>query len=174
ALILTTLCRYPALIDAFEDRLDRLEPSDPGAARLALFLLSTPEREAAALRAALLAAGLLEDLERLGAAGHLRITPFLSGRPDIEAARTCLAEEFAKHAAARALEEELGEAAQDLAGDATGEDATLAFRLKQAVREKHAALSVRESGTSEQFGDTEDARAAFHALLNSAGRAKKN
>jgi DNA primase len=174
ALILTTLCRYPALIDTFEDRLDRLEPRDAGAGRLALFLLSTPERDAASLRAALLSAGQLENLERLEATGHLRITPFLSGREDIDAARTCLTEEFAKHASSRALAEELDEAAQDLAEDITEDDTTLAFRLKQAVREKHAALSVREEAGSDQFGDTADARAAFHALLNSAGQAKKN
>ena len=174
ALILSTLCRYPALIDVFEDRLERLEVGDGGAHRLALFLLSTPEREASALRAALERAGHLRTLEDLEATGHLRITPFLKGPDDVDAASRCLREEFAKLGAARAVAEELEEAAQDLARSETEEDATLAFRLREAVREKHAASAAPGDRPSDQFGDTADARAAFHALLNAAGRAKKN
>jgi DNA primase len=174
ALILATFCRYPALIDAFEDRLDRLDPRDEAVAHLVWFLVGTPERDRDRLREALSRAGHLETLESLEATGHLRITPFLTSRDDPDAARTCLEEEFAKHAAARALEDELSEAAHDLAEAAIEEDSTLAFRLRQAVRGKHAALSPRDDGPLEQFGDTPEARAAFHELLNSAGHAKKN
>jgi DNA primase len=175
ALVLATICRYPALIDEFEERLERFDPRDEEAARLAWFLVATPEREQARLREAISAAGHIRTLESLEATGHLRITPFLfPGRDDVDAARQCLEEEFAKHAAARALEAELKEAAHDLAEAAMEEDGRLAFRLKQAVNGKHAALSRREGGKTEQFGDTPEARAAFHELLNSAGQAKKN
>ncbi|MDG4647411.1 DNA primase [Roseibacterium sp. SDUM158017] len=174
ALILAALCRYPALIDEFSERLERLEPQDDRAARLAWFLVCTPERDREQLREALSASGHLETLESLEGTGHLRITPFLSGRDDPAAARTCLQEEFAKHAAARALENELSEAAHDLAEAAIEEDSTLAFRLRQAVRGKHAALTPGDDRPAEQFGDTPEARAAFHELLNSAGQAKKS
>jgi DNA primase len=174
ALILATLCRYPSLIDEFDDRLDRLDPRDEAVARLAWFLVCTPERDRDRLREGVSQAGHIETLESLEATGHLRITPFLSSRDDPDAARDCLEEEFAKHAAARALEEELNEAAHDLAEAAMEEDSTLSFRLRQAVRGKHAALSPRDDGPLEQFGDTPEARAAFHELLNSAGQAKKN
>jgi DNA primase len=174
ALILATLCRYPQLLDVFDDQLERLEPQDEAVGRLAWFLLCTPERDAERLRETLSDTGHLQTLESLEATGHLRITPFLTGRYDPEAARVCLQEEFAKHAAARALEAELNEAAHDLAEAAVEDDSRLAFRLRQAVRGRHAALSPREDGPLEQFGDTPEARAAFHELLNSAGQAKKN
>ncbi|GAA5072718.1 DNA primase [Roseibacterium beibuensis] len=174
SLILATLCRFPDLIDQFEDRLERMLARNEGQARLANFLLATPQRDAEALRAEISSAGLGETLESIEATGHLRIAPFLSGTGDIEKAATCLAEEFAKHAAAHAIEEEMAEALEDLGHVTDEEDATLAFRLNQAVRSKHAALSPREGGGAEQFGDTEEARAAFHELLNSAGRAKKS
>ncbi len=174
ALILATLCRYPQLLDEFDDRLERLEPPDEASGRLAWFLLFTPERDPARLREALSESGHLQTLESLEATGHLRITPFLTGRDDPEAARVCLQEEFAKHAASRALETELSEAAHDLAEAPVEDDSRLAFRLRQAVRGRHAALSPREDGPLEQFGDTPEARAAFRELLNSAGQAKKS
>lgn len=175
ALILTTLSRYPDLIDAFEDRIERLEPADPAVAALALCLLSTPEREPDALRATLAKNGHLPTLESLEGTGHLRITPFLSGAADdIDAARTCLEDELTKQSAAQAWRNELNEATTDLAEGAIEEDSTLAFRLRQAVHNKHAAMSPQGDQPNEQFGDTPEARAAFHELLNKAGHAKKS
>ncbi|AHM04155.1 DNA primase [Roseibacterium elongatum DSM 19469] len=173
ALILTTLVRFPDLIDQYEDRLERLAPRDAEQARLANHLLATESRTPDALRSEIMAAGLGPTLESLEATGHLRVTPFLIGAGDVEQAAICLGEEFAKHAAAHAIEEEMAEALEDLGQTTDGEDATLSFRLNQAVRSKHAALSPRDDGPAEQFGDTQEARAAFHELLNSAGRAKK-
>jgi DNA primase len=174
ALILATLCRYPDLIDRFEDRLERLDAPDPAVSALAFFLAATPERTPEALDTALSAAGHAGTLESLRQTGHLRITPFLTMRTDPEAARRCLDEEFAKHFAARALKDELDEATHDLSETEIEEDSTLAFRLRQAVRGKHAALMPQGDRPSEQFGDTPEARAAFHELLNSAGHAKKS
>ncbi len=175
ALILTTLCRYPALIDEFEDRIERLEPTDRSIGALALFLLATAERGREGLRAELARNGHGATLESLEAMGHLRITPFLSGHAeDIGAARTCLEEELTKQAAAQAWESELNEATHDVADGAIEEDSTLAFRLRQAVNNRHAAMSPHANRPSEQFGDTPEARAAFHELLNKAGQAKKS
>jgi DNA primase len=83
ALILATLCRYPTLIDTFEERIERLEPADPDIAALALFLLGTSQRDRAALRDEIAKNGHLSTLETLEATGHLRITPFLSDMPTI-------------------------------------------------------------------------------------------
>ena len=175
ALILVTLCRYPALIDDFEDRIERLEPADPAIGALALFLLGTPQRDRAALRDEIAENGHLPTLERLEGTGHLRITPFLSDLGDsIVAARTCLEEELSKQAAAQAWQHELNEATHDLAENAIEEDSTLAFRLRQAVHTRHAAMSPQADQPNEQFGDTPQARAAFHELLNKAGQAKKS
>jgi DNA primase len=128
ALILVTLCRYPALIDDFEDRIERLEPATPAIGALALFLLGTPQRDRAALRDEIAKNGHLPTLERLEGTGHLRITPFLSDLDDIDAARTCLEDELSKQAAAQAWQNELNEATHDLADGAIEEDSTLAFR----------------------------------------------
>jgi DNA primase len=175
ALILATLCRYPELIDAFEDRLERLEPADPAIAALALFLVGAPERDRDALRGQIAKNGHLPTLESLEGTGHLRITPFLSEHvDDIDAARTCLEDELSKQAAAQAWQSELSEATHDLADNAIEEDSTLAFRLRQAVHNRHAAMTPHGEQPNEQFGDTPEARAAFHELLNKAGQAKKS
>jgi DNA primase len=175
ALILVTLCRYPAFIDDFEDRIERMETGDDAVSALALFLLGTKERDRAALRREIEKNGHLSTLERLEATGHLRITRFLSDDVDDPvAARACLSDEFSKQTAAQAWKNELNEATQDVADDAIEEDVTLAFRLKQAVHNKHAAMTPQKDGPNEQFGDTPEARAAFHELLNKAGQAKKN
>jgi DNA primase len=175
ALIIATLCRYPTLIDTFEERIERLEPTDPDIAALALFLLGTSQRDRAALRDEISRNGHLSTLETLEATGHLRITPFLSEQADdIDAARTCLDDELSKQAAAQAWQSELNEATHDLAENAIEEDSTLAFRLRQAVNNRHAAMTPHGDRPNEQFGDTPQARAAFHELLNKAGQAKKS
>ncbi len=175
ALILATLCRYPTLIDEVEDRIERLEASDPDVGALALFLLGTSHRDRGTLRDEIAKNGHLPTLETLEGTGHLRITPFLSDQADdIEAARTCLTEELSKQAAAQAWQSELNEATHDLAESEIEEDSTLAFRLRQAVNNKHAAMSPQADQPNEQFGDTPEARAAFHELLNKAGQAKKS
>jgi hypothetical protein len=121
-------------LTTFEERIERLEPTDPDIAALALFLLGTSQRDRAALRDEISRNGHLSTLERLEATGHLRITPFLSEQADdIDAARTCLDDELSKQAAAQAWQSELNEATHDLAENAIEEDSTLAFRLRQAV-----------------------------------------
>ena len=112
-------------------------------------------------------------MKSLEAMGHLRITPFLSGHAeDIDAARTCLEEELTKQAAAQAWESELNEATHDVADGAVEEDSTLAFRLRQAVNNRHAAMSPHANRPSEQFGDTPEARAAVPRVAKQ-GRASE-
>ena len=120
ALILTTLCRYPALIDEFEGRIERLEPSDRAIASLALFLAGHRRAQPrGAARGTLRETDISQPLKasrRWAICGSHR---FLSGHAeDIGAARTCLEEELTKQAAAQAWESELNEATHDVADGA--------------------------------------------------------
>jgi DNA primase len=129
ALILVTLCRYPALIDDFEDRIERLEPADPAIGALALFLLGTssgivPRCATKSLKMATFRP--LKAWRRRAICGSRR---FCRTWATIStAARTCLEEELSKQAAAQAWQSELNEATHDLAENAIEEDSTLAFR----------------------------------------------
>ncbi len=172
-LILATLLRFPDLIDAFEDQLERLAPRDPDHAALIAHLLRTQIRDAAALTEEISASSLRPALESLLGLSHLAITPFLIGDGDAVRAADCLAEEFTKLNAARAIEDEMVEATQDLGAVTDAEDHTLAFRLNEAVRGKHAALHPKGDDNEEQFGETAEARSAFHQLLSTAGQGKK-
>jgi DNA primase len=172
-LILASCIRFPDLIDAFEDQLDRFEPRDRDHMALATFLLGTTTRDPATLLDEINASPLAPTLERLLSLSHLGITPFLIGDGDAARAAECLTEEFAKQAAVRAIEEEMAEATQDLGEITETQDATLAYRLNEAVRGKHAALTPKGEDDAEQFGETSEARAEFHRLLSTAGQGKK-
>ena len=156
AMILAVLFRYPALIDTFEDRIDRLAPRDPGHAALLDLLLRTDARDPDALDTALRDAGLAGALETLRAAGHIRILPVMAGPPDPEKAAHCLTEEFAKMRARAALRAELKEATEDLA-DAHGTEETVSRRLKQVWQARHTA----ERPQSGDLGATTDDHAAL-------------
>ncbi len=172
-LIVAACIRFPDLIDAFEAELDRLAPRDPGHAALCACLLRTTTRDAGVLLDELSASSVAPALESLLGLSHLAIMPFLIGAGDQTRAAECLEEEFAKHAAARAIEGELSEAAQDMGAVTDAEDATLAFRMTEAVRGKHALDRPKSGQDADQFGDTSEARAEFHRLLSSAGQGKK-
>lgn len=145
ALILATLCLTPSLIDEFEDALDRLEPSDPHQARLAGFLLGTPERDRDNLRAALDQANLSRTLENLLSLGHVRIAPCVRAPGDTEKAALCLAEEFAKLAARRGIQDEMAEALEDLDG---GDESRLGWRLNSALHARQQAESPKTDRSS--------------------------
>jgi DNA primase len=145
ALILATLCMTPTLIDEFEDALDRLEPTDPHQARLAGFLLGTPERDRDNLRAALDQANLSRTLENLLSLGHVRIAPCVRAPGDTEKAALCLAEEFAKLAARRGIQDEMAEALEDLDG---GDESRLGWRLNSALHARQQAESPKTDRSS--------------------------
>ncbi|RFU12156.1 DNA primase [Rhodobacteraceae bacterium W635] len=142
ALILATLCLTPALIDDFEHALDRLTPANPDHARLTDFLLGTPERDAAALHAELARRNLGETLENLLSLGHVRIAPCIRHPGDTDKAARCLAEEFAKLAARRGLQDEMTEALEDL-GEA--DESRLRWRLNNALRARQQAETPRSN-----------------------------
>ncbi|MGI3183642.1 DNA primase [Nioella aestuarii] len=145
ALILATLCVTPALIDEFEHALDRLDPVDPDQARLTGFLLGTPERDPDALRAALEHANLSRTLENLLSLGHVRISPCVRAPGDTEKAALCLAEEFAKLAARRGIQDEMAEALEDLDD---GDESRLGWRLNSALHARQQAESPKTGSSS--------------------------
>jgi DNA primase len=172
-LIIATCIRFPDLIDEFEGALDRLSPRDPDHARLAAHLLRTNTRDAGTLLDEISASPLSPALESLLSLSHLAITPWLIGDGDRDRAAENLAEEFVKQAAAQAVEEERSESTADI-HDVTEEgDGKLNYRLNEAVRTKHEALSPKGDDNAEQFGETSQARADFHRLLSTAGQGKK-
>ena len=142
ALILATLCLTPALIDDFEHALDRLRPANPDHARLTDFLLGTPERDAAALHAELARRNQGETLENQLSLGHVRIAPCIRHPGDTDKAARCLAEEFAKLAARRGLQDEMTEALEDL-GEA--DESRLRWRLNNALRARQQAEAPRSN-----------------------------
>lgn len=172
-LIVASCIRFPNLIDVFEDQLDRMRPRDPDHARLAAHLVRTPTRDAATLLDEINASPLAAALESLLSLSHLAITPFLIGNGDQMRAEECLAEEFTIFAATRAVEDEMAEAMQDVAAVPEEGDAALAYRMNEANRSKHAAQSPKGDDNAEQFGETSEARSAFHQLLSTAGQGKK-
>jgi DNA primase len=145
ALILATLCLTPSLIDEFEHALDRLDPTDPDQARLTGFLLGTPERDKDNLRAALDQANLSATLEKLLSLGHVRIAPCVRAPGDTEKAALCLAEEFAKLAARRGIQNEMAEALEDLDG---GDESRLGWRLNSALHARQQADAPISSSSS--------------------------
>lgn len=172
-LIVATCIRFPDLIDVFEDQLDRFTPRDTDHARLSAHLMRTRTRDAATLLDEINASSLAPALESLLGLSHLAITPFLIGDGDAVRAEECLEEEFTKLAAVRAVEEELVEASQDVAAVPDEGDPALAYRMNQALLGKHEAQNPKGEDNAEQFGETSEARSAFHQLLSTAGQGKK-
>lgn len=173
-LILATLCRYPALIARFENDLDRLSPRAPDHAALADLLLATRATDAEAIAADCVAAGLGSALERLQSMPHLRITPILSAAPAPDKAAACLAEEFAKYHATRALEAEMTEALEDLETTTEG-DNRLVRRLNHAVQTRHRAGRPADPETTGAVSeDTAALSKGLHALIEARVWEKKS
>jgi len=160
-MILATLCRYPALIERFEDDLDSLAPRHPDHAALIDLLLASRATDEAGIAADCAAGGLTTALESLRATAHLRITPVLIGPPDPEKAEACLSEEFAKYQAERALRSEMSEALEDLARSPDG-DGRLGRRLKHAVQRR---LMAARPATAEAAGAVGEDTAALSERL---------
>jgi DNA primase len=173
-LILATLCRYPALLDRFEADLERLAPRHSDHAALVDLLLSSPARDADAVTAACVAAGLGAALESLSGIAHLRINPILVGPPDASRAQACLAEAFAKYHAERALEAEMSEALEDLENVPEEGDTRLGRRLNHAVQRR---LTAGRAGAPDVNGavseDTDALSDRLRALIEARVWEKK-
>ncbi len=173
AMIVATLCRYPALIPEFETELDRLAPRDPNQTALIDHLLTTHALDEPDLSEELTEKGLAQPLENLKQTGHLRISPILVGPVDQEKASRCLVEEFAKIAARRRVQAEMVEALEDL--DAAPEaDPGLSRRLNQAVQARLRADRPSGGDGGDASEDTAALSDALRALIDGRAWEKKS
>jgi DNA primase len=159
AVILATLITHPALLAGFEADLEALELSSPEheALRMSLLRHSAAAGEPATLRHKI-ATEAGEALEKLFALSHVTTAPPVRNSGEIEMARMCLAEEFAKLIARRGERKEISEAMEDIGGMA---DESLTWRLSQAAAARHRA----ERSSLDDATDLGEDRAALSLHL---------
>lgn len=141
SVILATLLKTPAVFAQFEAELERMVCLDPDHALIRDAILRHGD-------AADLADQVSQDigpdpLDKLFSQNHVAIAPAVRRAGDLDVARLCLAEEFAKLSARRGHAREIAEAVEDLDGR---EDEGLTWRLKEA------AMALDQAGR----GDNED------------------
>ena len=173
AMMLATLCRYPALIDRFDTVLDRLAVPDPQQGALIDHLAATAARDEDTLSGELRETGLDTVLERLRAMGHIRNLPFISGPHNADRASECLTEEVAKLRARAALRAELSEACEDLA-HADGTEETVSRRLKQVLLARQSAERPRRDDMAATSEDTAALSDHIAGLIEARAWEKKN
>ncbi|MDJ1007967.1 MAG: DNA primase [Paracoccaceae bacterium] len=167
AVILAVLVRHSALVAEFEPELERMEVSTPEAEAVRAALLRSggapPEKIAEMTGAA--------PLEKLLATRHVAIQPGVRSR-DGEAARLCLAEEFAKLTARRGARAEIEDAVRDFDDTA---DENLTWRVTQAAEAMDRAGRAASADRAEYDTGANGARlrrdekSAFEALLKEIG-----
>ncbi|MFZ3580836.1 DNA primase [Loktanella sp. DJP18] len=171
AVILATLIATPAVLPTFLASLELMDCTDPDHARLRDAILRAPDDDITAHLHATLGE---EAVARITGLRDVQLTSGLRKPGDLDFARRCLAESFAKLTAARALPREISEAVEDV--DAADEGLT--WRLGEAVRaldkssriggETNAEIVIAENG----FGMDKSERATFDAILKGLTIAK--
>ncbi|WP_147124354.1 DNA primase [Shimia ponticola] len=166
AVILATVAATPAVLSEFEVELEDLEcAGDRAILRDALLRIDDPSVADDVLSAH----GAMPALESLRALPHVAITPAVRTPGDMELARLCLAEEFAKLAARMGHAKEVAEAIEDIDGLV---DEGLTWRLSQAAQALQSAGRQDDEDTTEY--DTapngarlsKDERSSFDELLD--------
>ncbi len=176
AVILGVLIRNPARIVDFESDLENLHMTGPGHAEIQNVLLhhghDAPDEIAATIAQELGAA----TLEKLFARPHLAVIPAIARPGDNEAARLCLAQEFAKLKSDRGAAREIAESVEDIIRIA---DEGVTFRLSEAARAREAAhRGQTEDKTVYDVADSgalidRDERQAFARILQEIEYGKK-
>jgi DNA primase len=174
AVILAALLQTPAVASEFETAIEQMDCHDPGHAELQRVILRHLGAED--LRAAVLAETGEGPLEKLLAQNHVAITPAVRRAGDLDVARLCLAEEFAKLSARRGHAREIADAVEDLSGVA---DEGVTWRLAQASAAlDRAGRGDNEDKTEYAVGENgarmkKDEQSAFEELLNQIDFAKR-
>ncbi|EBA12934.1 DNA primase [Roseobacter sp. CCS2] len=173
AVILATFIAAPTVASEFETGLEQMECRDPIHHDLQACLLR--HLGADDLRAAIVADLGDTPLEKLFAQNHVAISPAIRRGGDVDIARLCLAEEFAKLTARRGQVREIEDAVEDLGGVA---DEGLTWRLAEASKavdragrgddDDSAEYAVGENGALMK----KDEQSAFDQLLEQIGFAK--
>jgi DNA primase len=173
AVILATMIAAPSVAPEFETSLEQLECRDPMHRDLHASVLRHLGAED--LRAAIINDLGDAPLEKLLSQRHVAISPAIRKGGDVELARLCLAEEFAKLTARRGQAREIEDAVEDLSGVA---DEGLTWRLAQASAAVDKAGRGDDDDTAEYaVGDNgalmkKDERSAFDQLLDQINFAK--
>ncbi|PUB18784.1 DNA primase [Yoonia sediminilitoris] len=167
AVILATLICNPSVSPDFESALERVECRDQTHQAMQACILR--HLGADDLKSAIIAEIGAAPLENLLGQSHVAISPAVRKAGNMETARLCLAEEFAKLAARQGHAREIEDAVEDLSGTA---DEGVTWRLAQAS----AALDKAGRGDNEDKAEYEtgengalmnkDERSAFDSLLN--------
>jgi len=173
AVILATLVVTPAVAAEFETALEQMECRDPFHREMQGAILrhlgaDDPQK-------AIVAALDATALEKLMGQNHVAISPAVRRAGEVEVARLCLAEEFAKLSARRGHAREIEDAVEDLSGVA---DEGVTWRLAQASaaldkagrgnNEDRAEYAVGENGARMK----KDEQSAFDQLLDQINFAK--
>jgi DNA primase len=147
SVILAALITCPEVVESFETPLERLRCINPENAALRDLILRHAHEGAEVLREKISSARGPEALENLLNASHVAIVPCIRTPGNADMARITVAEELAKLSAARGLDAEIADAAEDLTGVA---DEGVTWRLSQAAE---AADSANRSTQKEGSGD---------------------
>jgi DNA primase len=146
SVILAALATCPSLIEGFEAELERMRCSDPFHADLRSVLLSNMGADADSMRQKISERFEPGSLENLLGRSHVAINPCIRAPGDPEKTRMTVAEELAKLHAARGLDAEIAEAAEDLGGMA---DEGLTWRLSEAAKAAQRALRSEQEDKGE-------------------------
>jgi len=176
AVIMASIIANPAVLDEFEEGLDRLVCQDSDHNFLRDLLLRQAHRGVQDLRSVIEDAMGPEALDFLMSHPHVRIAPPVRRPGDLELARQTVSEELQKLTAEAGWQAELAEAEEDLQ-DASDEAVT--WRLGQAAEARNKALrSMQEDSAEYEVGDNgapidKDERAALDALMERIGFGKR-
>lgn len=176
AVIMASIISTPAVLDEFEEGLERLNCEDRDHGFLRDLLLRQAHRGVHDLRSVIEDAMGPEALDFLMGHPHVRIAPPVRRPGDVEIARQTVSEELQKLTAVAGWQAELAEAEEDLQSAA---DEAVTWRLGQAAEARNRALrSLQEDSTEYEVGDNgapidKDERAALDALMERISFAKR-
>lgn len=173
---MASIISTPAVLDEFEEGLERLNCEDRDHGFLRDLLLRQAHRGVHDLRSVIEDAMGPEALDFLMGHPHVRIAPPVRRPGDVEIARQTVSEELQKLTAVAGWQAELAEAEEDLQSAA---DEAVTWRLGQAAEARNRALrSLQEDSTEYEVGDNgapidKDERAALDALMERISFAKR-
>lgn len=176
AVIMATIISTPAVLDEFEEGLERLTCEDRDHGFLRDLLLRQAHRGVHDLRSVIEDAMGPETLDFLMAHPHVRIAPPVRRPGDVELARQTVSEELQKLTADAGWQAELAEAEEDLQN---ASDEAVTWRLGQAAEARNRAQrSLQEDSAEYEVGDNgapidKDERAALDALMERISFAKR-
>ncbi|MEL7099225.1 MAG: DNA primase [Pseudomonadota bacterium] len=168
AVILAALIGCPEVVEEVEPGLDRMACTAPDHAAMRDLILRHWPDGAEVLREKIISALGAAALDNLMSARHVAIVPCIRHPGDADLVRQTVTEELAKLDAARGLDAEIADAAEDLQ---SAPDEGVTWRLKSAAdAAAEAARSKREDSAEFDLGDNgapmrRDERAALDSLL---------